>query len=163
MPVRTTLQKHLNEFQMSKLDRPQFLARVTELLAEVLDCGRASVWRLSPTRDRLVCEDLYLADQHRHRHGDELLRAHAPGYFWCMEESRAIVAPEARSHPGTSCLAEDYLVPHDIHSLLDSAILRKGAVEGVICCEQTGRARQWTPADLLAVRMATMLVGSAGL
>lgn len=162
MPVRTTLQRHLGDLRIRRLDRPQFLARVTELLAETLGCSRTSVWRLSPTGDRLVCEDLFLADRHEHRRGDERLRTHAPGYFWCLEESRVIVAPEARAHPGTSCLNEEYLIPQDIHSLLDSAILRKGTVEGLICCEQTGQVRQWSPADLLAVRTATMLVGSAG-
>lgn len=163
MSVRASLQLHLSEFADHKLDRPQFLARVTELLAREMGCSRVSIWRLSPGRDQLVCEDLYLPDLGEHQEGGALPRSRFPGYFWCLEGSRAIVAPEARTHPGTSCLSDDYLVPLDVHSLLDSPILRKGKVTGVVRCEQTGRPRPWPPSDLLTVRMATMLVGSAGL
>ncbi|GLH74566.1 hypothetical protein GETHLI_30680 [Geothrix limicola] len=163
MSVRASLQSHLSDFQGHKLDWPQFLARLTELLARELTCDRVSVWRLSPSRDQLVCENLYLAGPRLHRQGEALARSRFPNYFWCLEESRVIVAPEARTHPGTSCLHEDYLAPGDIHSLLDSAILRKGAVEGLLRCEQVGQSRPWSPSDLLTVRMATILVGSARL
>lgn len=162
MSVRMSLQSHLDDLRQQKLDRPRFLALVTELLAENLECSRVSIWSLSPTRDQLVCEDLYLADARQHQQGDALPRSRFPGYFWCLEESRAIVAPEARTHPGTACLKDDYLVPQDVHSLLDSTILRKGTVAGLVRCEQTGRPRPWPPSDLLTIRMATMLVGSAG-
>lgn len=163
MSVRAALQAHLVELQDRRLDRPQFLARVTELLAEEMGCSRVSIWKISPDRDHLRCEDLYLADLGEHRQGETLQRGRFPGYFWCLEESRAIVAPEARTHPGTRCLRDEYLIPQDVHSLLDSPILRKGEVAGLVRCEQTGRSRPWPPPDLLTVRMATMLVGSAGL
>lgn len=163
MSVRASLQNHLSDFKGRKLDWPQFLARLTELLARELACDRVSVWRLSPTHDQLTCEDLYLAGPGLHRQEEALARIRFPNYFWCLEESRAIVASEARTHPGTSCLGEDYLVPQDIHSLLDSTILRKGSVEGLVRCEQVGHPRPWSPSDLLTVRMATILVGSARL
>lgn len=162
MSIRASLQKQLSEFTTGQCDRSQFLARVTELLAETLGCTRASIWRFSPSHDQLVCEDLYLADLRRHRQGDRVLRIHHPDYFWCMEESRAIVAPEARIHSGTASFNEDYFLPLDIHSLLDSAILRKGGVEGVVRCEQTGQPRHWQSADILAIRTTAMMVGSAG-
>lgn len=162
MSVRMSLQSHLDDLRQRKLDRPQFLALVTELLAEALACSRVSIWCMPPTRDRLVCEDLYLAEARQHQQGGALPRSQFPGYFWCLEESRAIVAPEAWTHPGTSCLKDDYLKPQDVRSLLDSTILRKGTVAGLVRCEQTGRPRTWPPSDLLTIRMATMLVGSAG-
>lgn len=163
MTVRASIQTNLSEFRGRKLDWTQFLGRLTELLARELTCDRVSIWRLSPTRDQLVCEDLYLAGPRLHGKAEPHSRTQFPNYFWCLEESRTIVASEARTHPGTSCLQDDYLAPQGIHSLLDSAILRKGAVEGLVRCEQVGQPRPWSPSDLLTVRMATILVGSAKL
>lgn len=163
MSVRAALQNHLSDFHAHRLDQPAFLARITEVLGESLACSRVSIWRLSPGRDQLLCEDLYLTGPGEHHPERPMSRIRFPDYFWHLDESRALVAPEARIHPGTRCLAEDYLVPLDIHSLLDSPILRKGRVAGLVRCEQTGHPRSWLPSDLLTVRMATMLVGTAGL
>jgi hypothetical protein len=163
MLFHTDLQNLLHAFQAGESDRGQFLSGLTEWLSGSVRCSRASVWRFSSCRDFLICEDLFVAGTRQHTRGDRLPRAHFPDYFWTLEETRAIAAPEARTHPSTSCFTESYFIPLDIHSLLDAAVLHQGEVLGAVCCEQVGQARTWQPSDVNAVWMTAMVIETAGL
>ncbi len=83
-----------------------------------------------------------------HTAGTEILRSDYPKYFAALEENRAIVADDARTHPATSELAAPYLTPLGITSMLDATIRLEGRVIGVVCNEHVGPARVWNPEEI---------------
>ncbi|MCA8964630.1 MAG: GAF domain-containing protein [Planctomycetes bacterium] len=119
------------------------LQKTTELIAELYDVERTSVWEMTGT-DEITCLDLYTRTSGEHHAGVRL--TNFPKYLAALRTSLSIPATDARTDPRTSEFA-DYLRQHDIHSMLDAAIRKGGRVAGVICLEPVGQARQWTIAE----------------
>lgn len=126
---------------------PRVLAEITETASALLDVDRASIWRFSEDGSVLRCLDLYSRGRGAHENGLEWRMADFPVYFRAIEEDRVVNAERARVDPRTREFAEAYLVPLDIHSMLDSPIRVRGRVIGVICHEATGHERRWGSDD----------------
>jgi signal transduction histidine kinase len=67
-----------------------------------------------------------------------------PHYFEALRHARAIDAHEARNDPRTREFRDHYLVPLGIMSMLDATIRIEGKIQGVVCFEHVGQARQWS-------------------
>jgi signal transduction histidine kinase len=108
-----------------------------------LDVARVGVWFFSTDGEELLCactaqRDGTVAAQ------DPLRLADLPRYASALQSRRVILAHDARRDPDTSELTVPYLLPNDIHSMLDAPIYRFGEVVGVVCHEHTGSVRDWT-------------------
>lgn len=123
------------------------LREITEAGAVTLDIKRCSVWAYTPARDGIVCLDLYEADKHEHSEGITLMAKDFPAYFKYLTEERFLAAHDAHSDPATFEFSEVYLKPLNINSMLDAPFRRGGVMMGVICNEQVGPARVWTPEE----------------
>lgn len=121
------------------------LHAITETAAATIGVERASLWLLSADGRSLECLDLYEKPQQRHSRGMVLHIEEYPRYFEALGSQRAIDAYDAQSDPRTSEFLEHYLKPLDIRSMLDAPIRADGTVIGIICHEQIGRGRAWTP------------------
>jgi PAS domain S-box-containing protein len=131
---------------------------LTELATQVLDCERASVWRLSADRTAIECIDMFERSPKRHTTGTVLTKALAPSYFAAVESQDEIAAHDALTDPRTCEFAESYLGPLGITSMLDIPVFRGEELYGVICHEHIGPARKWTQWDeLLGSSVADML------
>jgi PAS domain S-box-containing protein len=121
------------------------LPAISEIVVEVLDVERASVWTLRDVESdsELYCLDLFEAAPQEHSHGSALLASQYPAYFSALQIDRAIDAHDARTDPRTRELAEGYLEPLEITSVLGAPIRMEGRVVGVVCCEHVGPARTW--------------------
>lgn len=117
---------------------------ITEIGARTLEVERASVWMFDDERSKIVCKDLYLRSENRHTDGIELLARDYPAYFRSLEKNRALAADDCCSDERTSELAEHYLKPHDICSMLDAPIRQGGVIVGIACHEQVRSPRAWT-------------------
>jgi diguanylate cyclase (GGDEF)-like protein/PAS domain S-box-containing protein len=140
------------------------LARLTEAAASLLGVERASVWSFDQTKTKIACADLFERGAARHTRGSEIVNTQAPRYFGTLATERAIAAHDARHDARTSELAEDYLVPNGITSMLDAPVFVGGEMVGVVCNEHVGAARTWdlweelvagTIADHVALVLAT--------
>ncbi len=120
------------------------LLQIAEAAAEVLDVGRASVWRYNDARDGLICVELYLASEQVHESGIELSAADFPAYFEAVAAQRVIAATDAHSDPHTAEFSEVYLTPLGIGAMLDVPVRVGDQVIGVLCCEHVGGAREWS-------------------
>jgi signal transduction histidine kinase len=85
-----------------------------------------------------------------------------PAYFKSLSIRKAVPAEVAASEPWTAELAEAYLRPLGIRSMLDAGIFVEDRLVGVVCHEHIGPPREWTTeardyaghvADLLALRI----------
>ncbi|HIK18014.1 MAG TPA: GAF domain-containing protein [Leptolyngbyaceae cyanobacterium M33_DOE_097] len=126
---------------------------ITKAIAEVLMVDRASIWLYNDLKTNLNCIDLFeynmLQPQlEQHRSDLSLVVEQYPSYFHALETSdKPIVANDACTDPRTCEFTSTYLIPLDIHSMLDVPIRVSGQTVGVLCIEQVGKLRCWTPED----------------
>ena len=121
---------------------------VTELGAAAMGVERCSVWLLREADALLECEDLYIASVGRHDQGGVLTRDEFSDYYENLRTGVAVDVDDAVNDPRTALLAETYLKPFGIESLLDSPILIAGRVVGVFSVESVDELRRWTPEEV---------------
>jgi two-component system, cell cycle sensor histidine kinase and response regulator CckA len=135
--------------------------QATKLIARTLAVERVGIWLFEEGRSRLRCACQYWSSTDKYRDGDLIAKSDFPTYFGALDDYRAIVADDARTHPFTSELRDAYLVPNGITSMLDAPLLRHGEVVGVVCHEHVGSARKWTRSETGFVAAVADLVALA--
>lgn len=135
--------------------------QATKLIACTLNVERVGIWLFDATRSTLTCACEYERSGDGYHSGESLRRADYPKYIAALDDYRAIVADDARTHPITSELSAAYLVPHGITSMLDAPLLRHGEVVGVVCHEHVGPPRGWTAVETSFVASVADLVALA--
>jgi len=136
--------------------------RACEISAEALHVERVGIWLYIDNRHVLRCANLYERSKNEHSAGTLLHVADFPTYFRSLKIRKAIPAEIATNEPWTKELADSYLRPLGIGSMLDAGIFVDGKLVGVVCHEHVGAAREWSTeardfagsiADLLALRI----------
>lgn len=137
---------HLDEGDFWK----EGLHAITEAATEGIGVGRASFWIFES--NKIVCVDLYIKAEQTHSFGAEISENDFPLYFESLKNEMAIVADDARTHECTKELAEIYLRPQQIVSMLDLPIYIGGELVGLICWEQTEIKKNWLEEDITFAR-----------
>ena len=136
--------------------------RVTETAADLLNVERVGVWLLVDERRALRCVDLFERSKATHSAGITLHVGAFPEYFAALERRKTVPAEVALTDPRTAGLADAYLTPLGITSMLDATIFVGGEAVGVVCHEHIGAPREWTTeqrdfagsmADVLALKI----------
>ena len=131
--------------QSVHLDLDAALRDVAVAAAETLDVDRVSIWFFTDDRAVIRCAEVYERGEARHARGAELLVSAYPSYVHAVETERSIAAHDVMADPRTAALADDYLRPLGITSMLDSPVRRAGQISGIVCHEHRGAPRTWTP------------------
>lgn len=139
-PVRRTL---LEIATLEKQDYQAALQRILQADADALDVDRVSYWRLSDG-ELLLNELGWDRRLGAFESGTRVRARDYPQYFRAIQEEQIILAHDARLDPRTRALAEGYLRPLEITSLMDVPVWNRGRLVGVLCHEHTGPARVWT-------------------
>jgi diguanylate cyclase (GGDEF)-like protein/PAS domain S-box-containing protein len=134
------------------------LKLVTQTCAESLDVTRVSVWEFDPDNGCLTCMALYDRATESFERGATLYERDIPRYFEALAGQRLIDADRAQTDPRTRELAEGYLIPLDIRSMLDATLRFEGRLRGVLCAESAGRDRSWTPDEKVFVSSLAELI-----
>ncbi len=124
-------------------DLESALKIITIRCAIALNVNRTSVWYMVDNQ-YLECQILYDKLQKRTYKGHHLLFQRNPAYFEAIEENQILDAHNAQKDPRTKAFAQEYLIPLNIHSILDASFRHEGRTEGVICFEHTGSPRIWS-------------------
>jgi PAS domain S-box-containing protein len=117
--------------------------RMVEIMAAALDVTRTSVWKLTEDQSELHCMTLYETGRQAHSRGAVLMARELPCYFEAILRESRITAGDAQTDPRTRELADSYLVPLGITSMLDAGIIVAGKLIGVVCNEHVGPRRKW--------------------
>jgi PAS domain S-box-containing protein len=133
--------------QLDKSDLDQALRRIVTIDADVLRVDRVSYWELTADRSAIHCRMLYQRGKETFSEGTELRAADYPMYFSAMLNDRLIVAHDAWTDPRTKEFVDTYFRQHDIRSMLDVPVWRRGKLAGVVCHEHVGTARMWKPEE----------------
>ena len=150
----TALQRISGRLERGEIDSAQFLESFTRFMAAHIGCSRAGVWIFvdTPGGRALRCAAMYDAQADRMVRADDLLNANVGPYFETLERDGCINAPEARTHPATQGFLSSYLLPLDVHSLLEVCFSVNGVLFGTFSCEQVGAPTVWTQRQLQSLR-----------
>ncbi|MDZ4674365.1 MAG: PAS domain S-box protein [Gemmatimonadota bacterium] len=147
-------------------DLDAVLKVITAKAAETLQVERVSIWLYTPDRTAIACDVLFEASPRRYSTGIMLTERQYPGYFAALATSEVIAAPDARTDPRTAEFTPDYLVPLGITSMLDAPVRVGGSLVGVLCNEQVGAPREWTPDEqsfaVSVANIVALVMGWAG-
>ncbi len=147
-----------------KSDLEKAVRKICSRSAATLDVARVSYWSLQENNSAIVCEVLYLRDEEscdEHFKGACLSFSDCPAYFGALATKRPIVASRVLVHPASCGLAENYLEPFGITSMLDAPVWVSGKVVGVLCHEHTGPARDWSAEEIDFVSALASMVSLA--
>jgi PAS domain S-box-containing protein len=147
-----------------KSDLEKALRKICSLSASTLEVARVSYWSLQENNSAIGCEVLYLRDAEscdEQFTGARLGFSDCPAYFEALAAKQPIVADRVLTHPATSGLAENYLKPLGISSMLDAPVWVCGEVVGVLCHEHTGPPRDWSAEEIDFVSALASMVSLA--
>jgi PAS domain S-box-containing protein len=147
-----------------KSDLEKALQKICSLSAATLEVARVSYWSLQENNSTIVCEVLFLRNAEscdEQFKGARLGYSDCPAYFEALAANRPIVADRVLTHPPTSGLAENYLKPLGISSMLDAPVWVCGEVVGVLCHEHTGPPRDWSAEEIDFVSALASMVSLA--
>jgi PAS domain S-box-containing protein len=162
------VQKHrdvlLELAHADKSDLAKALQKICSLSAATIEAARVSYWSLQENDSAIICEVLYLHDSETFDEqfkGTQLRFSDSPAYFEALATKRPIVADQVLTNPATSGLAENYLEPLGISSMLDAPVWVRGQVVGVLCHEHIGPARDWSAEEIDFVSARAAMVSLA--
>ncbi len=148
--------------QGSDVSLNSIFRRACELSASTLGVARSGLWMFVEKGAALRCISLFETASGQWSEGALLRSADFPEYIGALRARKIVPVETALGDPKTSELAESYIKPLGISSLLDAPILVGDEVVGVLCNEHIGPVREWTTeerdfvasiADLLALKM----------
>ena len=130
---------------MTGNDAEQSFTQILRVSAKVLQVSRANIWLLND--GLLHCISSYENDDSEHLNdlsGVSInIADQYPVYFDYIINNRILAVNNAQRDNRTKELADDYLIPQNIYSLLDIPVILSGSVIAMICFEQTGNTRDW--------------------
>lgn len=141
-------------------DLKRAMATAVRVSASTLNVARVGVWSLGD--DGAVLRRAVLFDERQPAElesGDwGLPLARWPRYRAALLSRRVVAVEDAVTDARTSELAEQYLVPNGVSSMLDAPLFVAGEVWGVVCHEQVGPKRAWSKRETdFATSVADML------
>ncbi|XBQ17126.1 MAG: ATP-binding protein [Oceanicaulis sp.] len=155
--VESLARAHLRE----GWDRITLMEEAARRLCALLGVERASVWRLEEDGSGLTCLTLFDAASGRHEAGLRIGRETNPAYFEAVEAGYTVCVEDALTDPVTRAFGRDYLKPLNVGAMLDAPILTGRGVRGVVCCENVGGPRRWTPEEVALATAVAQYVAVA--
>lgn len=142
-------------------DLPPIFEGACRDIVNDLGVSSGSVWFFDQKDGGAIeCAALFDARDARVLGGVRLREADYGAYFNALRRDRRVVAEDALNHPATMCL-RNYLVQRDTRSLLDHVVSSRAQAVAVLCCEQGGRARQWSQQDAAYLEQMAIMLGVA--
>lgn len=140
------------------LDAAQDVCRLT---ANSLTVSRISIWEYNHDEHTIQSLACYELASDRFLDPIKLDLSKFPAYDHALRTKRIIDAPDARTHPETREFKETYLMPLNIHSMLDVTFSVDDELDGLICCEQQGGPRVWKSEDIIFVSAVADVISLA--
>jgi PAS domain S-box-containing protein len=147
------LDKEINSGNLQKAKQT-----LTEKATELFNVERASIWLLSDDNKKLICIDLYEKSKNKHSSGQELLASKYPKYFNAIRKNSKVIANNAQTDNITIEFRDDYLIPNEITSMLDSVIFGIDNMIGVFSLEHIGEIRSWEYEEVTLLSTLSALV-----
>lgn len=165
MPASSTLMLELrlaaHALDDASLGLTAYRQSVARALQQRFQCSVASLWVFQggEGQRRLRCVAAFSIDPHLSAEGTDLQETDFPVYFDTLRRTGVYSASEAQADPHLAGMKDSYLVPQNVHALLDVAYQINGQLTGVLCIEQRDTPRAWTRNDAMELRKAASAIG----
>lgn len=123
-----------------------------------MEIERVGIWFFTIDREAIFEEMTYVLGAEPHS-GSILRKSEYPVYFEEINQERVLVSPDSRKDRIMSEFLPSYLLPFNVHAVVDSPIYSDGEVLGILCCEDTKGPRQWDIMDINFVGACADLIG----
>ena len=153
---------HSALLELKKLDKSnlnEFLRMVIQQDANTLDAERVSIWFYTEDRNYIYCDYSYIKKLDEYTSEITINVKDYPNYFKSIETQLYVAADDAQNDHQTLELAENYLIPREIYSMLDIPIHYRGKTIGIICHESS--SRKWKREEIDFATAISALVSSA--
>jgi PAS domain S-box-containing protein len=145
--LRRQAQRITREASRMNLDLEGLCHHIATESAQLLRLSRVGIWLFSADRAWLRCVSMSVAGQAATADHSQIAWCDFPVYMQAISTDELVVATHACQHPLTAELANSYLRPLGIASLLDAPIQQCGQTVGVLCMEHGPGERQWSAAE----------------
>lgn len=163
---RDLLRKTLTIEQLSK-SRKIRMGKLHEAIHEILEMSskavqveRVNAWTFNDDLSELECIGNYDRSVPGLVPQESLPRIDMPRYFSLFETEKIILSNRSQESEMTKELLDSYLIPNDIHAMMDIPLRIEGEIVGVICFEQVGHSHKWSLQDqkfgLIAAQMVSL-------
>ncbi len=147
--------------KMDKTDLHEFMRKVLDVVANALNIERVSIWFFDEDRTSIYCDYLYLKKFGEYANETTLEVKDYPSYFKAIESNLSVAIDNALDDPITKELAENYLKPRGIYSMMDVPIHYHGETIGIICHEEQDRIRHWKREEMDFTAAISSLVSTS--
>ena len=114
--------------------------------AEVMKVERVGVWFFNAYKDAMVEDLTYVVDQ-KNTHGRVFKKSDCPAYFHHIHEARVLSSSNTFEDPVFREFLDFYMVPLNVHAVIDAPIFSDGEMIGVVSIEQISKNRNWDIQD----------------
>ncbi len=165
MPASSTLMLELrlaaHALDDASLGLTAYRQSVARALQQRFQCSMASLWVFQGDQGqrRLHCVAAFSNDPDLSAEGMDLHETVFPVYFDTLRRSGVYSASDAQNDANLAGMKDSYLVPQNVHALLDVAYQINGQLTGVLCIEQRDTPRAWTRNDAVELRKAASAIG----
>ncbi|GBQ62974.1 two component hybrid sensor histidine kinase and regulator [Ameyamaea chiangmaiensis NBRC 103196] len=115
---------------------------LTEALVQVAQARRASLWRLTEDRGRMVCEDCFDAAQDAHSGGYDYSRVEIGAFFDALSDGGPVVVPDAGTDSRTQAFWRVFMHQNATTALSVTPFRGAGDVNGIVVLEDAARAAE---------------------
>ncbi|MBX2967395.1 MAG: GAF domain-containing protein [Cyclobacteriaceae bacterium] len=133
---------HFNDFE-------EGLKLICSEAAKAIEAHRVSIWEYSAEDNHIISLMCFHAEDNTFSKNEKLSARDFPIYINELEKLKPIIASEARTNPVTMSFNKNYIEPHGIFAMLDTPFFIRGALGGIVCCEQKYAKRIWLDEDIL--------------
>jgi GAF domain-containing protein len=150
----TRLQSICAAFYSGAMSRDEARSSVIDVIFGRLRCSRVSLWRFDghPGDLSLLCFASKAAGAALDTTESRLRESEYREYFGALVQSGMYASVDAMTDVNLLPMRENYLLPHDVRSMLDAAFTVNGRAFGMVCCEQADRIRRWRADEVAALR-----------
>jgi hypothetical protein len=135
---------------------------ILEMSSKAVRVGRVNAWVFNGDNSMIECVGNYDSSIPGLVPQESLPRVEMPNYFRLFETEKIILSSRSQESNITRELMDSYLIPNNIHAMMDIPLRIEGEIIGVICFEQTKQSRDWTLQDqkfgLIAAQMVSLAV-----
>ncbi|KKO45970.1 hypothetical protein WG68_08175 [Arsukibacterium ikkense] len=150
------LEQLRSTFHSPEINDTEARQQLLQCCIDGLQIQQVGLWHFAD-HDLLRCQLLLDKDYGFSQEALLVDRWSFPGYFAALDQKKVIRAVDALNDPATRELADLFLKPFNIKSLLDVPIYADDTLTGIICCEQTAVTKHWTEEEVaFAIALADL-------
>ena len=127
-----------------------FYTSVLVSTTRLMNVPRVSIWLLDD--ENMTCQ----ASLDDNQIGEQLQIIRLGGYLESLRHSPSLVSDEAQQDLRLACL-RDYLIQHEVISMLDAGVFVGGELRGILCCESL-QPRRWHAEEISCLMAVSGLI-----